>query len=435
MNITCSLSDIKHSAEHKTHQMNRADKCDWFAHGALILAVFFLPLSTNFFYLFLISSMILFFLSGDIKQKAILCMQHPLARVCVGFYLLFIVAGCYSQGSSQDILFGYNKMAKLLYIPMFLILMREQKWRWAGLLAFMLSMVFSLLMGVLKWKFMFPLLYFRHASPATVFKSYIDTNLMMAFSVFILAQGLFLNIPQRFKYGMISLMVPMTLYVLWLSEGRSGYVTFMALWILFCFQHLNVRKTLLALLGLSLLFGSAFLCSTTFQERMYKIPREIKLYQEGEQFTSVGIRMQFVKNTFDLASERPIFGWGTGSFNKIYNEYAKQNNQFDTRNPHNEYLNVFFQLGGLGLVYLMGFFGVILWVSFKLPLFEGHIIQGALLAMMIGCLANSWLMDSTAGYFFIIMFGLCAAALPLKMPQTKPKPKQVKQTDEIFHEG
>lgn len=385
---------------------------------SFIITVFFLPLSTNLFYLFLFATIILFFLSGDIKNKAMLSMQHPLSRIAVGFFMLFAIAGLYSHAFSKDLLQYYSKMSKLLYIPFFIIFMREQKWRHIALSVFVASVTFSLIVGVIKWKFSLSLPYFRYAFPATVFKNYIDTNLMMASCVFILAQSLFLDISKKIKYLCISLMMIMIGYILWLSEGRAGYIILITLWILFCIQHLNFKKSVIGLLGLALLVGSAFLFSTTFQERVMHVSHDIKLYQTGDQFTSVGQRIQYAKNTVKLALEKPVFGWGTGSFKKVYNEYARENNQFPSNNPHNEYLNIFFQLGIIGILYLMGFFGVILWTSFKLPAFEKHLLQGALLALMLGSMANSWLMDFTPGYLFVFLFSLCAAALPvsLKMP-------------------
>lgn len=418
-NVVCDIPEISPLKQ----------KFEWIARASLLSAVFFLPLATSFVYLSLFSAVIFFFLSGDIKRKASLFMQNPLSRMCVGLFLLFVIGSLYSQGTTEDIMEAFTKMAKPLYIPIFILLMREQIWRWRAMGILVICMCFSLIIGVIKWKFMLPLLYFRHASPATVFKSYIDTNLMMAFCVFILAQGLFLNIPKKLKYIMVCLMVPMVIYILWLSEGRAGYITLMVLWVLFCFQHFNFKKSFVALLGLSLLFGSAFMFSNTFKTRVYAIPNEIKLYYEGNASTSTGHRMQFIKNTFSLASERPLFGWGTGSFNKIYNEYARKNHLVETRNPHNEYLNIYFQLGSLGLIYLIAFFGVIFRISFKLPSFEKHIIRGALLSMILGCIANSWLMDSTSGYLFIMTFGLCAAAFPIKDSLDPSKLKKIKSSE------
>jgi O-antigen ligase len=85
-----------------------------------------------------------------------------------------------------------------------------------------------------------------------------------------------------------------------------------------------------------------------------------------------------------------------------------------TRNPHNEYINILFQLGIFGVTAFVGFFCFLFKRSFALPCPEKWFAQGIILAIAIGCLANSWLMDFTSGYFFVMIVAFCFGALNVK---------------------
>lgn len=394
------------------------------ANVSAVLALFFLPISTSALYVALLGVVCFWFIAGQLQEKAKVGFLHPVTRICFGLFVVFLLGSLYSAGTQKDIFDAFSKMSKLLYIPFLIPIFRDKKWRDRALFAFFAAMAVSLTFGLLKLTLGIPLMSLRHASPATVFKSYIDTNLMMAFTVFVLAQTATLNITKTMKFAVLSLMLLMTIYVLWWSEGRAGYFVFTALWILFCFQHLSIRNSVLGVAALTLLLCCATFFSSTFSERLIKIPQEIQQFKQGDQFTSVGQRLQYFKNTALLAKQRLWLGWGTGSLKQVYGNYAKQNNLFKTENPHNEYLNIFFQLGIVGLATFIGLFAVLFYVSFKLPNFEGHILQGVCVAMGLGCLGNSWLMDFTSGYWFVLMIALCSAAYQTKGASAMISPKR-----------
>jgi len=137
-----------------------------------------------------------------------------------------------------------------------------------------------------------------------------------------------------------------------------------------------------------------------------------KIYEQTEWTPDVSIsqRREFFNHTVTLANQHPWFGFGTGSFKTVYGEHVRANQLEKTNNPHGEYLNIYFQLGIMGLVGIVVLFGMLLKISFQLPRPERLVSQGLLVAIGIGCLANSWLMDFTAGYFFVLFTALCFGA-------------------------
>jgi len=380
-------------------------------HVSCLLSVFLMPISTTGLHVSLLCVVSFWLLSDQMRSQARFCFQHPVSKMCLGFFAWYVLGSLYSSGTPGDILDVLSKMSKLLYVPFFLPTFSDKKWRNYAMLSFIAAMILSLGLGAIQLTTGHPFLTFKNKGPGAIFKNHIDTNLLMAFSVFVLAQTITLNIKPLMKFGIGLLMFCMILYVLWGSAGRSGYFVFIALWILFCVQHLKLRNFMLGFMTLILVLTCATEFSTVFRERLQIIPKQIKEYQRGEQATSVGFRLQFYKNTFLLAKERPWFGWGTGSMKQIYGAHAEQNNLFQIKNPHNEYLNVLFQLGICGLLVLMGMFGLLFYFSFKLPLFEGRILQGVLISMSLGCFGNSLLMDFTSGHWFVFIITLCMASL------------------------
>ncbi|SVB46324.1 uncharacterized protein METZ01_LOCUS199178 [marine metagenome] len=74
--------------------------------------------------------------------------------------------------------------------------------------------------------------------------------------------------------------------------------------------------------------------------------------------TSVGLRLSFSINSWDIIQQSPFFGVGTGDFPLEYKKINMVNTPSlpNATNPHNMYILVLVQLGLLGLVSLMSIF-------------------------------------------------------------------------------
>jgi O-antigen ligase len=91
--------------------------------------------------------------------------------------------------------------------------------------------------------------------------------------------------------------------------------------------------------------------------------------------------------------------------------YAEEKGLMTTNNPHNEYLNILIQVGLLGLGVFLGFLYTLFKASLMLKSPSQWFAQGLVLAMAVGCLANSWIMDFTSGYFFVMLIAFCFGGL------------------------
>lgn len=336
---------------------------------------------------------------------------------------LSVLRSIQSAAPLPDIANSLWKMSKLLYIPFLLPVMRDQKWRRLAWGFFIAAMTLTLLLGFLK-VFGNIGVVTRHTAACT-FKNHIDTNFMMAFAAFLLGHWTLQSfLEQRnLKFTGLSftclgficlgfcLTILMSFYVLWMCEGRAGYIIFAALWVLFLLQRFPLKYFLAGVMVLIAVVMIVAISSPAFQMRYHSAVSDVKEYAlRKDSSTSFGSRIEYVSETWRLAKEKWLMGYGSGSFKKIYGEHAKQNHLQSTVNPHNEYMNILLQLGFIGLVTFLAFFVVSIKLSFALKLPDRYLVQGLILAMCLGCLANSWLMDVTSGYFFVTMLAFCSSS-------------------------
>ncbi len=170
-----------------------------------------------------------------------------------------------------------------------------------------------------------------------------------------------------------------------------------------------------AIVGIACILTAAYFFSPPFQGRAHESVNDIHLYEKGENNTSLGQRAKFVQNSFSLIPQHPLIGAGTGSFATEYDSLKGVPAYLQTHNPHNQYVFVLVQWGVIGLLLLGLLFLVQLKDSFLLPPVMRQLAQGVIIAIALGCLANSWLMDTTESHFYVYFTALAFAS------QTKPK--------------
>ena len=128
--------------------------------------------------------------------------------------------------------------------------------------------------------------------------------------------------------------------------------------------------------------------------------------------TSTGWRLEFYRNSLDIARGHPLIGTGTGSFPKVYADHVAGTAMAATANPHNEYLNIAVQLGVVGLLVMLHLFYREWRVADELTTtHERQLAHGLVITFVIGCLFNSLLMDHAEGLLFAWASGLLFGGL------------------------
>lgn len=363
-----------------------------------------LPISTSLTDIFLLLAVSSMLLSKRISDIAREILKNRIAILFMVFFGLFLFGATYSQAPSHDILKSLLKDSKLLYGVFLIPIFREQKWRTHAVTVFIITMT---LVMTLSYANVLGLIHSQYHN-ASVFKSHIQTNFLMAFYAYLLLGRAFDSKAHRNIYLLIFLFALVN--TLFLSEGRSGYVVFAALMLLFGWQRYSLKGLMTMLVFILSVGTAAYFSSSKFYGRINTVINQHQQYQHGDKNTSVGKRLVFYKHAIELIKEKPILGSGTGSVISRMQAIEK-NPLLRTHNVHNEYLNIGIQLGLIGLGFLMYFFTMIAIKSFELPKNEQFLAQATLIAIASGCLLNSWLMDSVQGHFFAMMMGICFSAL------------------------
>jgi len=372
----------------------------------VILVAFSLPLSTALTNIFLLLAIVLNVLAGNWSAQYQLIARNRTAVLFLSFFALFVIGVFYSVAPFHDAFKMLLKYDKLIFAVLLLPLFVEVQVRRYAIYAFILAMILTMILSY-STTFGWLTLHGGLGAPA-VFKGHIAASFLLAMAAYFFAYFYLNNKKYRWLWGVLFLIAVHN--VLFLSMGRAGYVVFGALMMLLLWQHYGWKGLWSAIMIVTVLGCVTFFISNNFRTRLESIVSDVHAFSQGQDYSSVGLRLEFVQNSLKLIKERPILGYGTGSFTQ---EYAtlKPKSGISTTNPHNEYLNVTVQLGLVGLLLLLCLFYVQWRDSRLLPRDMQCFVQAIIVAIAVGCFANSWLMDTTEGHFYIYFMALAFASL------------------------
>jgi len=361
---------------------------------------FLLPISTAGVNIVLPLAVIASVFAGDFKRHRNLVINNPIVWALLGFLATYLIGASYTIAPLDDVLVSLRKVGKLLYLPLLLPMFSCPRKRKTFFYAFIIAVFITGILGAAK--FFFNLDIGSQFTSAAVFKSHIQTNFLMASTVYLLMVESE-TYTQRMRILVWVVVAIMTYYIWFLSPGRSGYIIYIVLMLFYSLQRYGFRSLFITFLLSIMLFYIAY-------GRMHEAQQDYEHYLIGNANSSVGQRIGFFSNTKNLIFEKPFLGWGTGSFKQVYAQKYGTSGPLATRNPHNEYAMIASQLGLMGIIALFTFFSVAWYKSCELPDKSCRIARAVILAISIGSLANSWLSDVTEGLFFAVFLAFCFAA-------------------------
>ncbi|MEY3219358.1 MAG: hypothetical protein RIT27_715 [Pseudomonadota bacterium] len=370
---------------------------------AIILLGLVLPVSTAAtngltFLIFLI-----WLFNGNLRL--VILTQQPVALWSLSLFFLIGISFLYTSANweeSADIFFKYQE---LFLLPLFVIAfsqLENKKYAW---LALLVSIIITLIVSYFYY-LGFPISG-KATSNAPAFKNYITQSIIMVFAAYILILFAFLN--KKYRYPALFLAMLALFDTLFLSFGRTGYILFFILMLLLLWQLFTIHGLISGIVLAIIIAIGLYHFSPTLQHRLIAGFNDIEKYEQGHpENTSLGMRLEYYKYSWELFKQSPLIGKGTGGFEK---EYAKISPR-PTSNPHNEYLMIGTQWGIIGVILFIGML-ISLWNMAKvLPLFEGYVAQGLALTMGVICLFNSALLDFTEAHLFAWLVGLlCSSRL------------------------
>lgn len=396
---------------------------------------FFLPISTTLCNLILIYLLIFWIFNSTTIKEKLKYLNNIIFYPIYILVLFFILGTIYTKAPVHDVTNSLQKISKLLYIPILIYYLqdnndkkeKDRKKCNIVIYSFLAGIAFIIFLAVIKKytdpnilqaispteifkKTFFTIL--RDSNPTTIFKNTLDTSMLVCFAIFILLHEWCSEFHSYsvLKKILLTLCILTAIYYLFFcTVGRTGQVLGIFLIILFIVQVYKYKGLIISCIAVPLILVFLYYNSPLCKNLWYQTYVHYKNYQAktvNSENTSLGQRVDFTLNSLRIIKKKPIFGYGTGSFKYVYNNYAREHNITATNNPHNEYLNIWLQIGVLGLLSLTFVFLSLLKMSIYLDAKEKYLLQGIVILISVGSLANSWIMDFTSGYLFVLFVAI-----------------------------
>ncbi|MBC7709954.1 MAG: O-antigen ligase family protein [Rhizobacter sp.] len=358
---------------------------------------------------------------------------HPFALVTLVLCAIIFLGVTYSHAPMEEILRALKKYARLLYAPIAIAVLVDERWRRRALMAWMVSMLLTLALSYLHAVWAFPLARSTRENELGdhyIFKHHITQNVMM--SVFVVAAfaeawRLRACADKRWRiYAWMLVAFAAAINILFFVWGRAGYLTLFAnLLVVALVAFIAAKDSRLTLLaaGLIAVVITAASVSDTLHQRFHSAVSEVESSQERGIATSIGQRLEYASKSVDLIEARPILGWGTGSYAMEYCRIAKSPEwcKLGAYNPHNQFLFFAVQFGLFGLVALLAWLVTAGITVRRLPVCEQLVGYSLLATLVVHSLLDSPLYIVTEGTWYPLMLGIFAAgAYPVINDKARP---------------
>lgn len=352
----------------------------------------------------------------DLRTRAHIAWGNRVCRLFMLMTGLVLLGGLWSSGPWKDVLHGVLKHREFLYMPLFLTAFRQPWTRAWGLRAFVAGA--SVLLALSYYEFLS-----QHdlglastvglgqgmSAGYVIFKDRIIHNLLISFLSYLVADGMIRS--RRWRWVLAPLLLMCLGNLLFLVQGRTGYVVTGALMLLLFYQHCGLKGLLYAGVALPLVGGIAYAGSNVVRDRVDATISQIRHHANREIGKAPDPRLEFYETSLRIFARNPILGAGTGSFVSEYQREARLTGARPTNDPHCEYLVVATQWGLVGLTLFLSIFVASWRASLRMGEAERHVAQGMLVCIAVGSLFNSLLLGFTGGLFFSYFSALCFASL------------------------
>lgn len=354
--------------------------------------------------------------------------HHPVARANVLLFAALMIGCLYGAASASQAISMLAKYIDLAFVPLLIAVFAQEKLReWAWKI-FLSSMVMT---ALLSWAVTIGLLPVQGwmweatsiENPA-IFRSSITQNVFMSYAAYIFVLRSYSAVTVKYCWIYAALAILTASSVLFLVQGRSGYLILLFITFLFIFRFAESRRGKLKiphlvaiLLVLPVVLWGMYEAIPRLHQRVDVTIKEYQAWHpHALQSTSIGERMEFYYNTATIINEHPLLGVGTGGFSLVYAQQAAKYGANTTNNPHSEYLHLTVQLGIIGAALFL----YLIYMQWRnagqlKDKQAGDAAAGLALTLMVTSLFNTPLMDHTEGLFFAYMSALCFSSLKQKV--------------------
>ncbi|HYI86555.1 MAG TPA: O-antigen ligase family protein [Burkholderiales bacterium] len=371
-----------------------------------------IPISVALDTLLFVVVLLAWALGGRLPEKLAAVRANPAALAALAFLGLLVLGMAWGHGSVLDGLLYVAKHKELILVAVLGTLISGERDKRLALGVFLGAMAVTLAFSYAIWLGVSPV---QHVPNRTdnpwVFKPHLTHGVLMALAAFLAADRAIRAAKPlwRVLYGTAAALAAFN--VLFMVQGRTGYLILGVLGLYFGVAHWRWRGAAFVAGAAVAVLVAAHLANAPLFARVGLVGTEMQDWDAGRNAhkTSTGLRMNYYKTTVSIVREHPWLGVGTRGFVTAYRDKVRGTGLPETHNPHNQYLLTAAQLGLVGLAALLAMFFVMWRQAARLDPAERTAARGLLLAMAVGCLLNSFLIDHVEGLLFAWMAGVLFA--------------------------
>jgi O-antigen ligase len=332
------------------------------AQVALVGVFLFFPMKLGAANTLLALTLVLTIVCGNFRERWAAVRENPITMPALTMFALIVVGASYSSGPIDTILQSLNKYSKFLFLLLAISLLGEDKWRQRCWLAFSAAMVFTLISVYAGLWVHIP--WAKATTPSgwgtdhTIFKDYIAQGLLLSTSAaYAITRAI--EAPGTHKKTVWAVFALLAiLAVLFLSNGRTGYLAVFCMLITYALAIVPKRLRLYALLVSTALITVGLLSSPNAQTRIGQLFAEAQTQLSApggvnrlNGKTSTGARLSMWAFSIEQIKERPLLGSGTGSYGSLARSECGDRPYCDATSvhPHNQFLFFGVELGLIGL--------------------------------------------------------------------------------------
>jgi O-antigen ligase len=397
--------------------------------GAKCCAVglgFSIPVSSALDNVLLLVFLVLWLAGDNLAAKLRAVRNHPVGLTALLFAVVLLLGTIWSPLPITALRNSVSDALRFVLLGLFAVVFLDSSTRARAQFAFLLASTLILALSFLFWSGLIdavPGLKGRPDYPV-VFKYHITHNILMAVAALLFALHA-LDAKNRRARALLWLLAgAATVNVFLLIPGRTGQLALATAIVYLGLARFGWRGLLVAGTALLALGSAVWLTpNSVMHERFAKAWQEAGEWQPGEIHTetSVGLRLQFYRNSLVLIAEHPLFGAGTGAFRPVYAAHVRGTKMVVADHPHNAFLHVGVELGLFGLAALLALL-VVQWRSARwIAHPSGRIAaRGLIVIFVVAGLVSSTFGDHAEGLFFAWASGLLFASA--RPPDKTPVP-------------
>ena len=383
----------------------------------LISLAFLMPLTVAGANTIIVIICLLWLLSGSYSIKYAQITNSKLMIASISFFFLHVIGLIWTE----DLSWGFHMLHKMWYflllLPVLFSIVKKE-YIWQIIYAFLVAIAITEVISYLIWfEIIIP---FKSAtvSNPTPFMSHISYNPILAFAIYLVLHEIFFNKKiTNFVFSLYSFFAISMIVNMFITGGRAGQVAFFAMLVVLILQILDkqrIKSLITIFIVIPGIFFTAYQASDLFQKRVNLAFNQALEYQPGSN-NSIGYRITYALNSWELIKENPIIGVGTGDFpveykkiNQIKTPIMTSMGLPTTTNPHNMYILIFSQLGVIGLISMLSIF----YFQIKLSINSSNrFIRDVGITLPLLFLVIMWSDSYLLGHYTTLMFVLFSSFL------------------------